>query len=522
MANYGYRLGLISYFCIRMKIFTSAQIHELDKYTIEHEPISSLNLMERAAHALTRSFEEEWTANTPIIVFAGPGNNGGDALAMSRLLADDGYNVNTYLFNIHSQLSEDCEANKQKLISQNKVKFTEVTLNFDPPVLSEDMVIIDGLFGSGLNKPLGGGFASLVKYINQSPAHVVSIDIPSGLMCEDNTNNIRANIIKAELTLTLQQKKLSMLLMDCQHFIGRIKILDIQLAKEFIQQTDCTYRILEKEDISQLLLERSDFAHKGSMGNAMLIAGSYGMSGAAVLATKACMRSGAGKVTTVIPKLNYNILQISAPEAVLIMDREDATFSQPIETEEYDAVGMGPGIGQQESTAIALIAQIRRTQCPMVLDADALNILGNHRAWMQQLPGGIIMTPHPREFDRLAGTTCNDSYDRLTKARELAEHLQAYIILKGHYSALCFPDGHVEFNPTGNSGMATAGSGDVLTGIITGLLARGYNQADASRLGMYIHGLAGDLAAKEMGKESLIASDIIQYLPKAFKALYKS
>lgn len=500
-----------------MKIFTSAQIHELDKYTIDHEPISSLNLMERAAKALTRSIEEEWSNRTPIVVFAGPGNNGGDALAVARMLSEDGYQVSVYLFNVHNKLSADCASNKKRLIDGKRVKqFTEVTVNFDPPQLNEGTLVIDGLFGSGLNKPLAGGFAAMVKYINQSPAKVVSIDIPTGLMCEDNTYNIHANIIRADLTLTLQQRKLAMMLADTQLYLGRLKVLDIRLSQEYIQKTDCKYSLLEEKDIRRLMMIRGDFAHKGSMGNALLIAGSYGMSGAAILATKACLRAGVGKVTTHTPKRNYDIMQISVPEAVLQMDHEETYFSEPVETEMYDALGIGPGLGMNENSAIALIAQIRRTTCPLVIDADALNILSSHRAWMQQLPKGIIMTPHPKELDRLLGSPSTNCYERLTKASELAERLQAYIILKGHYSALCLPDGHIEFNSTGNSGMATAGSGDVLTGIITALVARGYKQADACRIGMYLHGLAGDLAMKEVGKESLIASDLISYLPKAF------
>ena len=500
-----------------MKIFTSAQIHELDKYTIEHESISSIDLMERASKAFTRAIEAEWTTATPIVVFAGPGNNGGDALAVSRMLVADGYQVSVYLFNTHNHLSEECTANKQRLMDEKRVKaFTEITTNFTPPELSNKDLIVDGLFGSGLNKPLSGGFSALVKYINFSPAQVVSLDIPSGLMCEDNTYNIRQNIIKADLTLTLQPKKLSMLMADDQVYIGRLKVLDIHLSPEYISLKDSEYRILEEKDIKSHLLKRKDFAHKGNMGSALLIAGSYGMSGAAVLSAKACLRSGAGKVYVHTPRNNYDIMQISVPEAVMQMDHEVNYFSEAVDTHDIDAIGIGPGLGQQEDTAIAVISQLRRAACPVVVDADAINILANHRAWLQQLPTGIILTPHPREFDRLYGTISNGSYERLEKAHKLSKILQAYILLKGHYSALCLPDGHIEFNPTGNSGMATAGSGDVLTGIITGLLARGYKQADACRVGMYLHGYAGDLAAEELGKESLIASDLIKYLPQAF------
>lgn len=503
-----------------MKIFTAAQIHELDNYTITHEPIKSIDLMERAAKTITRAIMDEWTDRTPMVIFAGPGNNGGDALAVARLLAEENYKVSVYLFNIHNKLSDDCAANKQRLIDSKRVgHFTEVTLNFDPPELTEDMVVIDGLFGSGLNKPLIGGFASLVKYINQCPAKVVSIDIPSGLMCEDNTYNIHSNIIRADLTLTLQQKKLSMMMADCQKYIGRLRVLDIRLSKEYIDKTEANCRILEEQDVRRLLMPRDDFAHKGAMGNALIIAGSYGMAGAAVLATRACLRSGVGKVTVHTPRRNYLVMQTAVPEAVMQMDHEETYFSESVDSTDFDALGIGPGLGLVENTAIALIGQIRRTSCPIVADADALNILANHQAWMQQLPSGIIMTPHPKEFDRMAGSTSNNDYERLIRAQQMAEHIKGYIILKGHHSALCMPDGHIVFNATGNSGMATAGSGDVLTGILTALLARGYDKGTACQLGIYLHGLAGDLAAKEVGKESLVASDIIQFLPKAFLKL---
>ena len=502
-----------------MKIFTGAQIHELDQYTIQHEPIESIDLMERAAKALVRAICEQWPNSTPVIVFAGPGNNGGDALAVARLLAEANYLVSAYLFNISGHLSSDCSMNRQRLSECKMIQsFVEVTQEFEPPQLEADTLVIDGLFGSGLNKPLAGGFASLVKYINTSPSRVVSIDLPSGMMSEDNTYNIRTNIIKADLTLTLQQPKLAFFFPENQEFLGKVRVLDIRLSAEGIQKIDAQYNIIEETEIRPLILGRDRYAHKGNMGNALLIAGSYGMAGAAVLAAKACLRSGAGKVTIHSPKRNNVILQISVPEAIVQLDTEETIFSEAVDTEGYTALGIGPGLGQNETSAIALIAQLRRTQCPIVADADALNMLANHRAWMTQLPKGIIITPHPKEFDRLEGN-CADSYERLTKARELAERLQGYVIVKGHYSALCCPDGHVMFNNTGNAGMATAGSGDVLTGIITALLARGYQQRDACVVGMYLHGLAGDIAAKHVGMESLIASDLLKYLPEAFKRL---
>ena len=358
----------------------------------------------------------------------------------------------------------------------------------------------------------------MVKYINASSAQVVSIDVPSGLMTEDNTYNVQANIIRATQTLTLQNYKLAFLFPENQQFIGQLRVLDIRLSQEGIDKMESQYTILEESDIRSRLLPRNAFAHKGQMGHALIIAGSYCMAGAAILASRACLRTGAGKVTVNTPKRNIPILQMAVPEVVIQGSNEETIFAEAVNMEDYDALGIGPGLGQSEQTAIAMIAQIRTTRCPVVADADALNILANHRAWMQQLPKGIILTPHPKELDRLEGHSA-DSYERLTKACNLAERLQGYVIVKGRYTAICKPDGHILFNPTGNAGMATAGSGDVLTGIITGLLARGYKPEDACIVGVYLHGLAGDLAAHDLGEESLVAGDIIRYLSKAFKRI---
>jgi NAD(P)H-hydrate epimerase len=308
---------------------------------------------------------------------------------------------------------------------------------------------------------------------------VVSIDIPSGLICEDNTYNISANILKADLTLTLQQKKLSMLMADNQKYLGRLKVLDIRLSPEYIQNTDCRYRILEENDIRGIMQPRDDFAHKGSMGHALLIAGSYGMAGASILATKACLRAGAGKVTVHSPKRNYDIMQISVPEAIQQMDPEETLFSHPVDTEPYNALGIGPGLGSNETTAIALIAQIRRSTCPLVIDADAINMLASNNELIKKVPPLSILTPHPKEFDRIAGES-STSYERLLKARAFAMEHSLCIVLKGAYTAVCSPEGNVYFNCTGNPGMATAGSGDVLTGIILSLLAQGISPVTAA------------------------------------------
>lgn len=520
--KYGKIATLVIHFFVflqGMKIFTSRQIKEWDQYTVEHEPVKSIDLMERAAAAVAGEICRRWVP-MKVVVFAGPGNNGGDALAVARLLAERNFKVSVYLFNIHNNLSPDCEANLKRLTDAGKIEeFVEVKVDFDPPVLGDNTLVVDGLFGAGTDKPLAGGFASLVRYINQSGAPVVSIDLPSGLMPEDNSSNVRANIVRATLTLTFQQPKLAMLFADNQACLGEVKVLDIRLDKTFADNKECRFSMVDETTLRSWLLKRQDFAHKGEMGHALLIAGSYGMAGAAVLAARACLRSGVGKLTMHTPKANNTIMQVAVPEAVLQIDANEHKFTEAVDTSRYSALGVGPGLGTDESTALSLISQLRRATCPVVIDADALNILSSHRAWLQQLPKDSILTPHPREMERLLGSPTHDCCELLNNASEMASRLQIYILLKGHRSALCLPSGHVIFNTTGNAGMATAGSGDVLTGIITGLLARGYQPHRACILGMYLHGLAGDLAERSVGMESLVAGDIVKWLPSAFRRI---
>lgn len=499
-----------------MKILSVQDMRELDAFTIQHEPIEPIALMERAATAVAREISRRWPASTHVTVFAGPGNNGGDALAVARLLAIDGYTVKIYLFNTGSHISPDCQTNKERLADVSGVDMQEITSQFEAPRLTADDLVVDGLFGTGLNKPLSGGYALLAKLINASPAQVVAIDIPSGLMCEDNSFNTRSHIIRATLTLTFQLPKLAMLLPDCHEFVGELQVLDIGLSAAKIAATATCYAITEEAEMRATLRPRDAFGHKGTFGHAVIMAGRYGMAGAAVLACRACLRSGCGKVTLHTPARNNDIVQTSVPEVILEADPNEYFISTSTDVPDYDALAIGPGIGTEQATGLAFIEQVLHSQAPVVIDADALNILADHKGWIQQIPAGSILTPHPGEFRRI-GNHCTDSYSQLTEARELAAHQKIYVVLKGHFTAICTPEGNVWFNPTGNSGMATAGSGDVLTGIITSLLAQGYSSGEAARLGVYLHGLAGDFAAERIGEDSLTASDIIQFLPKAFR-----
>ena len=501
-----------------MKILSCTQQKEADNYTIAHESISSIELMEKAAVQITEAICKRWDHTHRIVVFAGAGNNGGDAVAVARMLFQRNYDVAVYLFNIKGILSDECHTNVLRLAECGFQKYTEVQTQFDPPQLTKDDIIIDGLFGSGLNKPLSGGFAAVVKYINASPSTVVSIDMPSGLMGEDNSYNIRQNIIQADLTLSIQLPKLSFLFPENEEFTGEWELLDIGISSSFIKEAETPYHITEVTDLTSLIKPRNRFAHKGNFGHALLIAGSYGMAGASILAAKACLRSGIGLLTVHTPVCNHHLVQSCVPEAMVQDDIHEHYFAEPVDIDNYQALAIGPGLGQEEDTALATLEQIRNCYIPLVLDADALNIFGTHRNQLNRIPKHSILTPHVKELERIVGR-CSNSYERLTKAKELAAYLQCYIILKGAWTAIITPEGNFFFNPTGNPGMATGGSGDVLTGILTALLAQGYSQEESCRLGVYVHGLAGDIACQRMGEIGMTASDIIDALPEAWKII---
>lgn len=502
-----------------MKIFSTVSIKDLDARTMEEEGISSVDLMERAATVLTEAVVKRWSSlDTPFTLFAGPGNNGGDALAMARMLAQRGYRVEVFLFNITGELSEACELNRQRLVECSGVELHEITARFTPPILTESHVVIDGLFGSGLNKPLNGGFAAVVRYINASPAQVVAIDFPSGLMGEDNAGNLPAHIIRAQLTLTLQTPKLSFLFAENAPYVGEWEVLDIGLNEEAMEEMATNFYLTEPEETDGWVKPREKFAHKGDFGRGMLIAGCQGMAGASVLAAKAALRSGIGLLKVHVPFCNNFIVQTAVPEAMTELDFSETCFATSTDVDDYQAVAIGPGLGQSPETVNALLEQIDLCSMPMVVDADALNLLGEHRTYLGRLPKGSILTPHPKELERLVGR-CQSSYDRLMKARELAQKAQVYIVLKGAYSAVITPQGKCFFNTTGNPGMATAGSGDVLTGILLALLSQGYQPELAARLGVFVHGLAGDAAARKKGMIALTAGDLVTSLPAVWKML---
>ncbi len=502
-----------------MKILTGGQFHELDLFTIEHEPIASIDLMERASRAVTDEILHRYTTDGQhIYVFAGPGGNGGDGLAVARMLAEAGCMVTAYLLNVTDKLNPNCLTNRDRLRELEAATLVEITSEMLFPELRPEDLVIDALFGTGLSKPLSGGFAHVTKRINQSQAKIISIDLPSGLMCEDNSYNDTSTIIRADATLSIQIPKLAFLFAENQRFVGEFKLLDIGLSREGLDNIKSHFWITEAIEIRALLRPRPRFAHKGTMGHVLCVTGHKGMMGAAILCARAALRTGVGKVTQQLPFECLDIMQIAVPEAITQLDIDAEMLTTVIDASIYQAIAIGPGIGTNRHTASALHSYLRQAACPMVIDADALNILGEYPDWLKELPVESILTPHPAELDRLVGH-CNNSYERLNRARDLAATHGIFVIVKGHYTQICTPTGDVLFNPTGNPGMATAGSGDVLSGIIASLLAQGYLPAEAAQLGVYLHGLAGDLAAEELGEASLIASDLITYLPKALKQM---
>ncbi|MBN1116342.1 MAG: NAD(P)H-hydrate dehydratase [Bacteroidales bacterium] len=502
-----------------MKVFTARQIREIDAYTIENEPIPSIKLMERAALALSAWIRKKLNKSASLLFMAGPGNNGGDAWALARMLYHHGYTNIRFCFIDTGELSPNSLENKKQLSEETDIRIKSIKTEKDFPFISEDEWVIDGLFGTGLSRPLQGIPAAFVEYINQSNKKgVISIDIPSGLFSEDNSANNYKSVIKANFTLSFQFPKLSFFLSDNYEFVGMWEILDIGLHPEKINKESTPYCFLTKNKILTLIPERCKFSHKGTYGHALVVAGSYGMMGAAVLAVKSAVHSGAGLVTAHIPRLGYEIMQCSVPEALISLDESDIIFTEVNSIEKYQSVAVGPGLNIKSNTSKALFDLIKKLNVPLVIDADAINILSKNLEWLNQLPKNTILTPHPGEFDRLTKKH-NSHFERLMTQVELSQKHKLIIVLKGAHTSITDIDGNVWFNTTGNAGMATGGSGDVLTGIIVSLLAQKYPVADAAKIGVFVHGLAGDIAIKKMGYHALSASDIINNLGKAFKKI---
>lgn len=503
-----------------MKIFTTKQIAAIDQFTIQNEPIAPIDLMERAALQIVNWLIHHLSNEKKIIILAGPGNNGGDALAIARMLAEHDYTCEGYLLDFGKTLQGEPAENWRRLEKQGKVKLSRIESQESIPVISDDDVVVDGLFGSGLSRKLAGLPLQITQKVNASKAMVVAIDIPSGLFGEDNSTNDLTSVIRADYTLTFQFPKLSFFFPEHEELLGKWEVLPIGLHPEVIAKTETPFHFLKEEEISEKIPARKKFSHKGTYGHALLIAGSYGKVGAALLASKACLRSGVGLLTAHIPHSAYQIIQTAIPEAMCSIDASDLMFTEFPDLEQFSAVGVGPGLGVKPNSRKALLRLLEASPSKLVLDADALNILSMHQEWLDLLPEHSILTPHPKEFERLAGPT-GDSYSGLQNQLAFSKKYQVIVVLKGAHTRITSPDGQVFFNTTGNPGMATAGSGDALTGIILGLLAQDISPLTAALVGVFVHGLAGDLATENSDELSLIASDLIENLGKAFLRVRK-
>ena len=501
-----------------MKILTADQIRALDAYTIANEPVASIDLMERAALAFVNWFTVKFAdTDRPVCIVAGPGNNGGDGLAVARMLHQRFYTVQLFRCHIGQSVSEDFQANWERLPEWDPISVTALHEGGPLPEFPPDAVLIDAMFGSGLNRPVSGYWGELIHHLNAAPLTRVAIDVPSGLFIDAPGKGV---CMEAHYTFSFELPKLAFFFAENQHRVGEWATGSISLDKSFIGQSETPYFYLDRAMIRPMLRTRRRHDHKGSFGHAMLLMGSYGKAGAAILAAQACLRSGAGLVTAHVPHSAYWAMQTTVPEAMVSGDPGEHFLTTLPDLKPYSALGAGCGWGQEPVTAQVLGQLIEGSKKkPLVLDADALNLLAKDQDRLYHLPEGCILTPHPKEFERLFGPSAN-GFERNALQRRMAERLNAVIVLKGANTCVAAPDGACYFNSTGNPGMATGGSGDVLTGIITGLLAQGYASLEAALLGVYLHGLAGDLAARDLGQEALIAGDLVRYLGPAFRRLH--
>ena len=527
-----------------MKVYPVEDVRFLDSETIRLRGITSAGLMEEAAGSMTAMLLEGLSARPyqpqHIWLMAGPGNNGGDALAMTRLLLEAGHDCRCLLLSGGKTLSADCRLNAERLqaVAPDALVFN------DTPHWQADRVsplpdlIIDGLFGSGLNRPLEGCFAQAVRWINSQRAEVVSIDLPSGLFGEDNRRNSPDHIVRADWVLGIRYPRLSFLLPENAPYIGRWSLAPLQIPTQAEARRSTPYYMNERADIQPLLRVRGTFDHKGCFGHGLLIAGSHEMCGGAILAGMGALRAGIGLLDCCVPSTAWPAVQTALPEAMVRRDEGNERYFSSISglpMRKYQAIAVGPALGTgsaQRQGLQALLETIHRLckaeslegRRPMrlLLDADALNLLAGNPGLWDILPEETVLTPHPGELDWLAGYRASSGYERLERARQMAVDHRVFIVLKGAYTAIVRPDGTVSFNATGNPGMATGGSGDVLSGIILSLLSQGYQPDEATRLGVWLHGLSGDLALQQQSVESLKAGDLPLYLGRAFESLKKT
>lgn len=502
-----------------MKILSAEQIRDVDKKTAELQAITSYELMERAALACVRRLISLINDDTPVFVFCGMGNNGGDGLAIARLLHARNFDVTTVIIHHKTEFSIDALKNYELLKELCPAQVINVNNGEALQHLEtkKKSVAIDALLGTGITKAADGLLGDAITFINERFRNVISIDVPSGLFI-DECSSENKNIVHASHVLSIHLPKLAFLLSENAVYAPSFDLIDIDLSEEEIVKHSSSYHLIEKRDIKSLLKKREKFSHKGTYGHALLMAGSAGKAGAAVISAKACLRSGAGLLTVHSTKeVNAAVIN-HLPEAMTEADLHGDFISEIEKPERFDAIAFGPGAGTHNDTQTVLKKLLQYYKGRLVIDADGLNILAENKTWLNFLTPNTILTPHPKEWERLNGKSEND-FERLKNLKLFCQKYNCIVILKGAYSAIAMPDGNFFFNSSGNPGLAKGGSGDGLTGIILGLLARGYNSPQAALVGTYLHGYAADLCLKKGHVESLLISDVIAMLPKAFRKL---
>ncbi|MBP2833537.1 NAD(P)H-hydrate dehydratase [Aquimarina sp. U1-2] len=501
-----------------MKILSAQQMRKADEATLKIEQISSLELMERAATKVFDTIHRRLqSAPVHIHVFCGIGNNGGDGLVISRLLEEHGYYVRTYIVNFSENRSKNFLSNYDRLKSMSKEWPTQLRSENDLPTLSQHDIVIDAMFGIGLNRPLVPWVKQLIKHINTFKSFVIAVDIPSGLYT-DKAPDDPESILYCDSTITFQLPKLVFFLPNTGIYTRDIEVIDIGLDREFLQQSESVAQLIGKNEVLPLYRSRNTYTHKGTYGHCVLIGGSYGKIGSVLLCTKAALKIGTGLATAYIPECGYTTMQTAVPEAMVITDDDDELSEIHLDFE-VSAIGIGIGMGTHEKTVKAFYKFLEKNTTPMVIDADGLNILAKNPGFLKELPPKTILTPHPKELERLIGEW-KDDFDKLNKIKAFSTTYDCIIVAKEAHTITIYED-QLYINTTGNPGMATAGSGDVLTGIITGLLSQGYEPLHAAMFGVYIHGSAGDLAAYKQGFEATLASDIITNLGAAYLKLFE-
>ncbi len=503
-----------------MKIFHVQQLAEADKVTIEKQGITSGELMERAATLVFKEIHKRLAHEPiPIKIFCGIGNNGGDGLVIGRLLLEQGYDVTLYVVNYTNKRSEDFLLNYNR-IKETGAKWPTLLKHEDdfPEITPKDFVI-DAIFGIGLNRPAEGWVGTLINTINKSRAFILAIDMPSGLF-SDKIPAKEDAVIKANFTITFQAPKLVFFLPETGEFVGDFQVLDIGLDWEFLSKAPAVAELIDKQEAINLYKPRKKFSHKGDHGHSLIIGGSYGKIGSISLTATATLRTGAGMVTIYAPKCGYEILQTVLPEAMVLADGGEKELESINFDMEPKVICFGMGAGTSEKTVKSYGSLLKKIKQPMVIDADGLNMLAKNKEFLSLVPENSVLTPHPKELERLIGTW-KDDFEKLQKAREFSSKYKLILVLKDAHT-ITVSGNNLYVNNTGNPGMGTAGAGDVLAGVITGLISQAYEPLTAAVFGVFLHGKAGDLIADQLSYQGIIAGDIANAIGPAFVDLFKN